>query len=54
MVHFIWIYLRVAEHEQWEMGKRPEQQTTVDIILPTGAMGNLGKRMSSRVDVCAA
>lgn len=39
MIHYIWTYLRVAEQENLEIGN-PNQ--TVDIILPTGAMGNIG------------
>jgi threonine synthase len=38
MIHYIWTYLRVAEQEDWEIGKQK-----LDIILPTGAMGNLGE-----------
>lgn len=40
MIHYIWTYLRVAEQEHLDIGN-PNQ--TVDIILPTGAMGNIGK-----------
>ncbi len=38
MVHFIYTYLRVVE----EIGVEPgDENTLVDIILPTGAMGNI-------------
>jgi len=38
MVHFIYTYLRVVEKVGLESG---DQNTLVDIILPTGAMGNI-------------
>jgi threonine synthase len=41
-VHYIWTYLRVAEHEQWDL--RSDNTSTkplMDFILPTGAMGNV-------------
>ena len=38
MVHFIWIYLRMAEH----LGIVPgDKDHTIDMVIPTGAMGNL-------------
>jgi len=38
MVHFIWTYLRVVE----QLGVQPgDESTLVDIIIPTGAMGNI-------------
>ena len=38
MVHYVWTYLRVTEHE----GRKPGvPNETVDVVLPTGAMGNL-------------
>ena len=33
----IWTYLRVVEKE----GAKPSDGTKVDIVLPTGAMGNI-------------
>lgn len=39
MVHYIWSYLFVAKQRQIPIGD-PTQ--TVDFILPTGAMGNIG------------
>jgi threonine synthase len=39
LVHFVWTYLRVAEREGIELG---DPLQTLDIILPTGAMGNIG------------
>jgi threonine synthase len=48
MVHFFWTYLRVAEREGFEVGD-PDQ--TLDIILPTGAMGNIGAYNRWRVVV---
>mmetsp|Transcript_14140 Transcript_14140/g.17166 ORF Transcript_14140/g.17166 Transcript_14140/m.17166 type:complete len:509 (+) Transcript_14140:181-1707(+) len=49
MVHFIWTYLRVAE----DIGIEPGDQTKpVDIILPTGAMGNIaGGYMAKKMGV---
>jgi threonine synthase len=38
MVHFIWTYLRVAEDLKLEVG---DPNCKVDIVVPTGAMGNL-------------
>jgi threonine synthase len=38
MIHFLWTYLRVAEQNQIELG---DQNQPVDIIIPTGAMGNI-------------
>jgi len=37
MVHFFWTYLRVCE----QLGKEPGEDTIVDIVIPTGAMGNM-------------
>lgn len=38
MVHFIWTYLRIAEN----LGIQPgDPDRPVDIVLPTGAMGNI-------------
>lgn len=37
MVHFVWTYLRVIE----ATGKSIDGDTLVDIVLPTGAMGNI-------------
>ena len=37
MVHFFWVYLRVCEH----LGKTPSQDAKLDIVIPTGAMGNM-------------
>lgn len=47
MIHYIWTYLRVAEQENLDIGD-PNQP--IDIILPTGAMGNIGKLSSSLSD----
>jgi len=38
MVHFIWTYLRVAEQEGIEIG---DAEKPIDVVLPTGAMGNI-------------
>ncbi|GAX09797.1 hypothetical protein FisN_11Lh233 [Fistulifera solaris] len=47
MIHYIWTYLRVAGQEEWEIG-----QQTLDIILPTGAMGNLaGGYMAKKMGI---
>jgi threonine synthase len=49
LVHFVWTYLRVAEKE----GISPGDQTRpIDIILPTGAMGNIaGGYMAKKIGV---
>lgn len=38
MIHFLWTYLRVAEQNQIELG---DKDRPIDIIIPTGAMGNI-------------
>lgn len=38
MVHFVWIYFRVAE----QLGIRPgDASRPIDMVIPTGAMGNI-------------
>lgn len=39
MVHYVWTYFRVMEQEGKPIG---DPNTVVDIVLPTGAMGNIG------------
>jgi threonine synthase len=41
MVHFIWTYLRVLEHVQRKKGVDASNDFHLDVIIPTGAMGNL-------------
>jgi len=36
-VHFVWTYLRVMQ----QLGKEPCKENILDIVLPTGAMGNI-------------
>jgi threonine synthase len=36
-VHFVWTYLRVME----QLGNEPSGDNVLDIVLPTGAMGNI-------------
>jgi threonine synthase len=36
-VHFVWTYLKVME----KLGKEPSSDNILDIVLPTGAMGNI-------------
>ncbi|KAL7448249.1 hypothetical protein ACHAWC_000471, partial [Mediolabrus comicus] len=38
MIHFIWIYLRMAEELGLQLG---DAESPIDLVLPTGAMGNL-------------
>lgn len=38
MIHFIWIYLRMAEELGLQLG---DVESPIDLVLPTGAMGNL-------------
>jgi threonine synthase len=38
MIHFIWIYLRMAEELGLQLG---DVEPPIDLVLPTGAMGNL-------------
>lgn len=38
MIHFVWTYLRVAEENEINLG---DKSRPVDIIIPTGAMGNI-------------
>lgn len=49
LVHFVWTYFRVAEREQIEVG---DVSKPMDIILPTGAMGNMaGGFMAKKMGV---
>eukprot|EP00536_Pseudo-nitzschia_multiseries_P014018 jgi/Psemu1/213538/e_gw1.647.25.1 len=42
MVHFVWTYLRVVERIEIETGKPVDHETfRLDVVVPTGAMGNL-------------
>eukprot|EP00979_Chaetoceros_neogracilis_P013719 scaffold4037_cov265-Chaetoceros_neogracile.AAC.1 len=49
LLHFVWTYLRVAE----EVGIEPgDKDNRIDIILPTGAMGNIaGGYMAKKMGV---
>jgi hypothetical protein len=38
MVHYFWTVLRVAEHERADL---LEPSFMVDVVIPTGAMGNI-------------
>jgi threonine synthase len=50
LVHFVWTYLRVSEQEHIDMGDGGK--TVVDIVLPTGAMGNMaGGFMAKKMGV---
>jgi threonine synthase len=40
MIHFVWVYLRMAEELGLSLGDE-SRDTTIDMVLPTGAMGNL-------------
>lgn len=49
LVHFVWTYLKVSEQEYIEMG---DECKTVDVVLPTGAMGNMaGGFMAKKMGV---
>jgi len=49
MIHFIWTYLRVVEQLGIEAG---DTDSPVDIIVPTGAMGNIaGAYMAKKMGV---
>lgn len=49
MVHFIWIYLRMAEHLGVEPG---DKNRLIDMVIPTGAMGNItGGYMAKQMGV---
>ena len=42
MVHFIWTYLRVVEDIERETGEMIDHEKfRLDIVIPTGAMGNI-------------
>mmetsp|Transcript_32958 Transcript_32958/g.69364 ORF Transcript_32958/g.69364 Transcript_32958/m.69364 type:complete len:446 (-) Transcript_32958:118-1455(-) len=49
MVHFIWVYLRMVE----QLGVQPgDKNCLIDIVLPTGAMGNItGGYMAKQMGV---
>jgi threonine synthase len=49
MVHFIWTYLRVKEQhiENNETKKQKEDNFRLDIVIPTGAMGNIAGCVSN-------
>lgn len=48
MVHFIWTYLRIVE----DMGGLVNDEFTLDVVIPTGAMGNIaGCYMAQRMGV---
>eukprot|EP00584_Thalassiosira_punctigera_P007741 CAMPEP_0172530904 /NCGR_PEP_ID=MMETSP1067-20121228/4506_1 /TAXON_ID=265564 ORGANISM="Thalassiosira punctigera, Strain Tpunct2005C2" /NCGR_SAMPLE_ID=MMETSP1067 /ASSEMBLY_ACC=CAM_ASM_000444 /LENGTH=456 /DNA_ID=CAMNT_0013315209 /DNA_START=17 /DNA_END=1384 /DNA_ORIENTATION=+ len=49
MVHFIWIYLRMAE----QLGIKPgDKNCLIDMVIPTGAMGNItGGYMAKKMGV---
>lgn len=38
MIHFVWTYLRVAEQNHMDIG---DPSKCLDVIIPTGAMGNI-------------
>ncbi|KAG7373315.1 threonine synthase [Nitzschia inconspicua] len=49
MVHFVWTYLRVAERRKRD---HPSENLRLDIVIPTGAMGNLaGCYMAKKMGV---
>jgi len=43
MVHYFWTYFRVAEQKKIDIG---DPDSLINIVLPTGAMGNIGKSLS--------
>ena len=48
MVHFVWTYLRVVEQIEKETKKRIDHDKfRLDIVIPTGAMGNIAGCVSS-------
>ena len=50
MVHFIWTYLRVAEHIETETKQKiNHDEFKLDIVIPTGAMGNIAGCVSRLV-----
>ena len=48
MVHFVWTYLRVVEHIEAKTQQKVDHETfRLDIVIPTGAMGNIAGCVSS-------
>ncbi len=48
MVHFVWTYLRVVEHIEQKTNQKIDHNTfRLDIVIPTGAMGNIAGCVST-------
>jgi threonine synthase len=42
IVLYVWTYICIARHEQWSLSENDDEALPmIDIILPTGAMGNI-------------
>ena len=54
MVHFVWTYLRVVEDiEQKTQQKINHDNFELDVVIPTGAMGNIAGCVSGNIVQCS-